>query len=310
MDSLIKIEGQPLEKLIDTVTNALGTVFEPWCIKRKAKAEAKAEAIKAIEQAKTKAIIDGDTEKALYYEHIDKRLTYKEYKRQKNIDTVVSNAGNILSNEKNVSNEKVNEDWTTRFFDIVQDVSDTDMQLLWGQILAGEIKQPKSYSLRTLEILRNMTKEEAELFQKVAQFVIVGSNTFILSFQDFFNKNGIHYIDIAKLVEIGLFQQGDFVSQNYMPTTQYGDEIPLIYGNKVIIIRRKPQSSQLSLPIRLLSTPGQELVKLVTITPTLDYVKELANSIKKDNINVFCYNINIIHPNGTINFDRNSMIEF
>ncbi len=310
MDSLIKIEGKPLEKLIDTVTNALGTVFEPWCIKRKAKAEAKAEAIKAIEQAKTKAIIDGDTEKALYYEHIDKRLTYKEYKRQQNIDTVVSNAGNILSNEKNVSSEKVNEDWTTRFFDIVQDVSDNEMQLLWGQILAGEIKQPKSYSLRTLELLRNMTKEEAELFQKVAQFTIVGGNTFILSVQDFFKRKGILYTDIAKLVEIGLLQQGDFVNQNYMPTNEYGDEISLIYGKKLITIRRKPKSPKLSIPIKLFSTPGQELVKLVSITPNLDYIQELAKTIKNDNVKVYCYNIVSTDSNDKITYDNNSMIEF
>jgi hypothetical protein len=34
------------------------------------------------------------------------------------------------------------------------------MQALWGKILAGEIKQSKSYSLQTLEIIRNLSKKK------------------------------------------------------------------------------------------------------------------------------------------------------
>ena len=37
------------------------------------------------------------------------------------------------------------------------------------KVLAGEVTKPKSYSLRTLETLRNLTKEHAEIFAKVAQ---------------------------------------------------------------------------------------------------------------------------------------------
>ena len=58
MDSLIKIEGKPLEKLIDVVSNAIGNICKPWQIVREARAEEKAESIKAIGQAKTQAILD------------------------------------------------------------------------------------------------------------------------------------------------------------------------------------------------------------------------------------------------------------
>ena len=78
MGALIKIEGKPIEKLIEVVSNAIGSLYEPRQIIRKAKAEAKAESIHTIEQAKTKAIIDGDTEKAQYLETINERLMKKE----------------------------------------------------------------------------------------------------------------------------------------------------------------------------------------------------------------------------------------
>ena len=91
MNSLIKIfEGKPIEKLIDVVSKAIGTIYEPRQIVRKAKAEAKAESIRAIELAKTNAIIEGDTGKAEYLDRINNRLVNKETKRQKNIEEVVS----------------------------------------------------------------------------------------------------------------------------------------------------------------------------------------------------------------------------
>ena len=74
MNSIIKFEGKPIEKLIDVVSNAIGTLYEPRQIVRKARAEAKAESIKAIEQAKTKAIIEGNTEKVSYLERVNERL--------------------------------------------------------------------------------------------------------------------------------------------------------------------------------------------------------------------------------------------
>ena len=73
-----------------------------------------------------------------------------------NIDNVTQIAAEQLSQEDFVSEEPVEEDWTTRFFNIVEDISDEEMQRLWGKILAGEVKQPKSYSLRTLELLKKI----------------------------------------------------------------------------------------------------------------------------------------------------------
>lgn len=304
MNSIIKFEGKPIEKLIDVVSKAIGTIYEPRQIVRKAKAEAKAESIKAIEQAKTNAIIEGDTEKAEYLDRINNRLVNKETKRQKNIEEVVSTAGGILEAEKNVSKEPVNPDWTTRFFDIVQDVSDNEMLLLWGQILAGEIKQPKSYSLRTLELLRNMTKEEAELFRKAAQFTLRQGDVFLFSANSVLEKFGISYSDIAKLTEIGLLQPGDFVNMNYQSQKTKDNLIAVIYGDLVIIINQKSTAQKISIPIRLLTTPGKELARLISITPNIDYIKELASTIKREDVAVSYSKIIRIDENGSILYSQ------
>lgn len=303
MDSLIKIEGKPLEKLIDVVSNAIGTLYKPRQIKREARAEAKAEKIKDIEHAITQAILDGDIERVQYLETINERLVAKEIKRQKNIENVVAVAGKVLQAEETVSEESVNPDWATRFFDIAQDVSDEEMLNLWGQILAGEIKQPQSYSLRTLEILRNMTKEEAEIFQKISQFALLQGNAFLYAHDDVLENFGITYSYIAKLIEIGLLQSGDFVTQNYF-SEKTSDKIQgIIYGNLVILVNQKANAQNISFPIRNFTTPGRELLKLVNIKPNMEYMQELAKAIKKDDAEVGYAEV-ISWDDGTVRYKK------
>src|SRR5690606_7233918 len=93
-------------------------------------------------------------------ERTQSRIDHREAQKQLNLENVTAYAAEQLLNEQPVTDEPIDEDWKTRFFNIAEDVSNDEMQALWGRILAGEIKNPKSYSLRTLELLRNFSKEE------------------------------------------------------------------------------------------------------------------------------------------------------
>ena len=148
MGSLIKIEGKPLEKLIEVISNGIGTLYRPRAIRNEA--DAKAYEIKVLEKAKHEAIAEGKLIEAENLDRINERLVAKEIKRQNNIDDVVEVAINDISQTESVTETPIDQDWSTRFFDIVQDISDNEMKILWGKILAGEVKKPKSYSMRTL----------------------------------------------------------------------------------------------------------------------------------------------------------------
>ena len=47
-------------------------------------------------------------------------------------------------------------------------MSSEELQTLWGRVLAGEIKSPGTFSLRTLEFLKNTSHEEALKIAKLA----------------------------------------------------------------------------------------------------------------------------------------------
>ena len=41
-----------------------------------------------------------------------------------------------------------------------------EMQLIWAQLLAGEVAEPGTFSLRTLQLVRNLQESDARLFRK------------------------------------------------------------------------------------------------------------------------------------------------
>jgi len=185
--------SQPMTKLIEVVEKGVGQLFKPWQIKRIADAkvyeiervalalEKNSDALKTLEYDGEKVKLlceqrgvspEAAQELIALNERAVSRLTHRELRRQANIEKAVHYAMDELLQVEHVSAEPVAEDWIARFFNIVEDVSNEKMQQLWGRILAGEIKRPKRYSLRTLEALRNISPEEAELFRKVGKYAI------------------------------------------------------------------------------------------------------------------------------------------
>ena len=174
MGSLININGAPLEKLIDVMSKGFGVLYSPREIRKNA--DAKAYEIKVLEKAKLAADLKRTDKTSELEQKISARITHQEAKRQQNIDNISYVAAKQLEHEETVSEEQVDEDWISRFFNISQDVSNEEMQTLWGRILAGEVKQPNSFSLRTLEILKNITHSEAEIFNRLAKMRLEMSN--------------------------------------------------------------------------------------------------------------------------------------
>ena len=97
-------------------------------------------------------------------ETVSQRIQFQEEKRHRNIGSVVGQTAELLG-DKDVPDQEPDHDWTARFFNYIQDVSSEEMQLLWAKVLAGQIEQPGSVSIRALSILRNLDNATAKLFQ-------------------------------------------------------------------------------------------------------------------------------------------------
>lgn len=211
------------------------------------------------------------------------RLLFQEAKKQINIESITAAAAEQLKNEPPVDDAPIDDDWMNRFFNIAEDISNEEMQMLWGKILAGEIKRPKSYSLRTLELIKNLSKEEATTIMKVANFALRFGRDFVLykGENDLLENYSITYYDIALLTEIGVLQPGDFVSYTLQQTPNLV-KTPVVYGKLVMIIERTPNATEQSIPIHLFTKTGVQILKLLDINPSYEYLKALATSLKKE----------------------------
>lgn len=276
----INIDGKPIEKLIDVVSNGIGTLYRPRKIRKEA--DAQAYAIKVLEKAKAEAGAESLMIETEAVERISQRIVGKEVRRQENIDSVVEMAANNLAGEE-VSDEPVDEDWAARFFNIVQDVSKDEMKVLWAKILAKEIKKPSSYSLRTLEVLRNISYEEAELFMKIADFVFKQHGCMMFAKNGDLDKYGIKYNDLAKLREAGLLQSGEMINRTYKSSNTEIISLNLLYGDLFVQVTIQPQSRNIVLPVLLLTQAGCEIYELVETKVNQSYLKDFASFIKNAN---------------------------
>lgn len=133
-----------------------------------------------------------------------------------NLENVLNFAANEVQQMESVSDETLDDNWITRFFHIAKDVSSEDMQFVWGKILAGEIKQPGSFSYRTLEIVKNLCKSEAEAFQKIAPFVLKdGSSRFLVTSPGILDKYNVNFSVLLSLGECSLLDTNGFTYLEY-----------------------------------------------------------------------------------------------
>ena len=265
MGALVDISTDGIAKLAQIVGNWLG--LEARAIERNADAEAYATVRKIdAENAATLIRLQGEEQVANY-------MLAREKRKLNNVQNVIEQAQQHFVEGEQVSDEPVNSDWINRFFTIVEDVSDAEMQQLWARILAGEVKKPKSYSLRTLEVLRNMSKEEAEQITRASQYVLYSG---IICSEDF----GINLDSQSFLDEMGLIC-GEELIQTY--TIHTDDYTHIVIDNNRVLRLFAQKEIKVKLRHYTLTKAGKEIFTL-TDADKKQFIIDLANHFKKSNV--------------------------
>ncbi len=310
----------PVTKLIKTVSSAIGKAYEPTHIKRMAKARAREieEIGRALRENADIPITYSNGEIVADTKDFDQlvkrtqsRMAFQELQKQQNIESVVDKAYGLLDGEPDCTDVPVDNDWLSRFFNSVENISDNDMQLLWARILAGEVKQPKTYSLRTLETLKNISKDEALLFQKMTAYVFtIGLGKYIFSNDAILEKNGTQYRDIVLLRECGLLTDLANLTINNVKDK----DLSAIYTEKRIVIfdcaRKKDMDVDMS--VYMLTTVGRELFDIVQKEFNNEYILDLAEklyNVYRPNVKIKVFRVTSIQDD-TINYEDNPIKVF
>ena len=189
---------KPATVLIEKISDAVGGIFKPYQLVRVAKAEAEAERIRAEAQIQ----ITDLQRRAMY------RFLQEEARKQANIEGITQRALPLL--EDHASPENVANDWITNFFDKSRIVSDEEMQQLWSRVLAGEANSPGAFSRKTVNLLADLDKGDAELFTKLCGFGWMIGNVVPLIFDveaPIYNGQGINFNSVSHLESLRTMRQ-------------------------------------------------------------------------------------------------------
>ena len=204
-----------------------------------------------------------------------------------NVAKSISKAEEILEHDEQEPPESsVNEDWLYSWRDYAGRVSLEELQELWGRVLAGEVKNPGSYSLRTLEFLKGISKAEAEIISKVAKFVIGG---FIARKKEaFLERQGVSFSDLLFLQELGVLAGVESIGLKKNFGSRADDRYVqyLFAQDKVIILEGDDPGHVVDLSVYLVTSIGNEILRLASFSVDPDYLESVAKGLASDKVRV------------------------
>ena len=268
--------GKPIDTLINKISDATGVFYEPTRIRRKAEAESDA----AITSAKAEAAVDiikseSEIEIADLHQRTVQRRIKEDMRDQKNMEAIIAQAVPDVNEE--AKPDSMENDWIANFFDKCRIVSDSEMQSLWSRVLAGEANAPGTYSKRTVNLLSDLDKSDAELFTKLCGFGWQIDDFIPLVFNEkveIYNRHGINLDTLSHLESIGLiqFQVLGFMWSNFSQRF-FAD----YYGKPLFLDMPKDTGNKLKIGKTRLTKIGQELAPICGSKPVdgfYEYVKD------------------------------------
>ncbi len=304
----------PANKLIESVSSGMGTVYKPRSIKKLAKA--RAFEIRVIGEALREfcdlpiSYEDGkiSIDNKEFVQRTQNRLVAQELNRQNNLENIIDQSYEMLECEKEVTDEPVDKDWMSRFLNYAADISNEEMQFVWSKILAGEVKQPGSFSLRTLDVIRSISKTEAAIFQKMVPLIISDDGSLFVSAEESINrKYGLFYGEIMRLDECGLIISNGTVVLNF--TIENNDKYRLYNKSLFAIMEGKTKSKvEGSFGLFSLTASGQELYKILEEPSNNEYFNEVIRDISQgNNVRISIYE-RIKTEDGSISYNKDKLI--
>lgn len=158
-------------RLVDAIVSGVGELFFPWRLRRNNQAQ-----IDVIQRYGN--LLSGiRTDEIELTERTTARVLLGQKKDQLNRERIAERAIEDLSQNyssiagPDVQDCKLEQDWVEYFWEKAGSVTDSDMQGLWARVLTRKAVG-HGVSLRTLDLLRTLSLEEAQVIEQLSKFRI------------------------------------------------------------------------------------------------------------------------------------------
>ena len=312
----VNIRVPAFEKLLDYAASGIGAVAGPMLAPWRARKEAEARLLGTKTEAHSLKLIadaQADARRSLVapeeagpgmleigLDGIQQRIEFQEKKRQANIASVVRDAAAELG-DKEVPDREPDPDWTARFFNDVQDVSSRELQQIWSKILAGEVESPGRTSIRTLSILKNMSRKDAEMFSTLSKYFIddiIHDDSLSALIDDRLPLFGI------KIAELGLVHGALDV---YKTITLGSDGTKILLNRDNVLIVEGEPGKTIEMYGNVLTSPGKEIIQFCTNEADLEYFRNFAKFLNQHDCVLKFTPVVMIDSRGRAGYNQNDI---
>ena len=296
-----------IERLWETIAEkGIGSLLRPWQMRREAKASADARRhellllaqterdVAAIRNGEVRLLPDGSLQRLAHVRESDaeeyallrgsatKRLasavTADAVRREVNVAKAVLHSEAELENDAQQPPAAVpNSDWLYRWRDAAGEVAAEELQHLWGRLLAGEIKSPGLYSLRTLEFFRNVSTAEALEIDRLSQLVI---ETFVYRDPKTFELGDIDFDFMLRMQELGLVAGVEAPGLTFEISSRSSESFRALLRARLRgLLVSHPDATRLELPAYPITRIGREVLSVGAYEPNAEYLRFVGRSI-------------------------------
>lgn len=216
------------------------------------------------------------------------RFLVEQQIKQENFKSIVDDA----HLEEIENPQELDKDWFLKWMEISQYVSKENIQKILAKIISGEVKKTGTFSLRTLEIIKNLSKEELDIFQRLCdisysipsfgdEFTCVICEPFGSPGDNSLGKFNLFYSDLTKIQDAGLI---------HTSLTAWREmEIPLIFtfpftlGDEKFTFLQGDDTEEMKKRNKIINftKAGLELRSVLNIKRNNDYSKEFIEWMEK-----------------------------
>jgi len=216
--------------------------------------------------------------KEAFHDRFNHRMVSLGLRRQHNIEAIVSAAYEATETDAaDLNDGEIDSDWMARFMSYAEQVGNTDMQPVWGYVLAREFAAPGSIGLPVLTCLANMTPSDIDLWERIGRITYGEGYVFKVGGRNQFERFNVARADIMQLQDLGLLQDAQDLSITFGAETK---GLTFDFRGTQIILRH-PENVLFTLPAYKLSSAGLKLFELLITAPVDEnYLRAFGSELK------------------------------
>jgi hypothetical protein len=272
------------------------TVIESAIAERRAESQARVKLIAtSVQQIAAQMQTDPEYARAAV-----KKFAHKIIRERVNLDQIAGFAAAELKSEQshvadngNKEASPISEDWLNVFESEGAPISSEHMQRFLGRILAGEIRAPSSYSIKTLKLIVQLDNQALVLFKKLCSLavtLVIPAVNVILDARvvplqgnaasNSLQRYGLGFDQLNVLHEYGLIIADYDSYMDYRPAVTQGGQVtlPVIYQKTqwaFVPKEAREGSQEFRVHGVAFSRSGREVLPIVEVEPDQQYTADL-----------------------------------